>query len=335
VPERSSISQVSQIGVEALNASGTSVAANKRLQSISIEPSPTSEIDQFRPQGQKYSAVASLSKEWVEADLSGRPDFNEIIYPLASVLTNPVATNIMDGAVNTGATRWVFSPNTTVDDNPRTLTVESGSSVRASRFTYGIVNELGLSVSRGGVELSGSLMGRALVDGIALTAAPTLLPLMPMVATQFDVFVDNTSAGLGVTKLGRLLSFDWSIGDRWGPLWVIDSANQNWIGHLETEPSLTFGATVEADAAGMALLTSLRDSSTKFLRIRAVGPQIYAGALPTSYSFTIDMAVKIVDTGGFSDSDGVYAIEWNWAGYHDAAWNKALSVEVVNKVVAL
>jgi CRP-like cAMP-binding protein len=335
MPERSTISQVTQIGVEALNASGTAVAANKRLQTLSIEPSPASDIDQFRPQGQKLPSVASLNKEWVEADVSGRPDYNEIIYPCASAITNPTVNQIMDGATATGAYLWVFPFSTTAESNPRSFTAEAGSPVRAARFTYGMFNELGLSVSRGGTELSGSMFGRALQDGIAMTANPTLLALVPMTTTSFDVFVDNTSTAFGTTKLGRLISAEFSLGDRYNQFYVVDSANPDWVTHIETEPSVTFNMTVEADAAGMALLSNLRSSGTRFIRLRSLGPTIYAGATPIRYSLTIDLAAKIVDTGGFSDEDGVYAIEWNWQGFHDANWGKGLHVEVVNTVPSL
>lgn len=324
--ERSTISQVVQIGVETVP--GTPVAAARRLQALSIEPSVSADVDVFRPQGQKFAALSSLGKEWVEADLSGRATYDEIVYPLSSVLT--AATPVTTG---TGQ-RWTFSPSSTAEDSPRTFTVEHGSAFRADRFAYGLVNEFSMNFSRDSVELGGSMIGRALVDAIVLTAAPTAVPLVPILPTQIDVFMDNTYAGLGTTKLGRLLSAEFSLGSRYGPLWVLDSANPGFVAHVETEPDATLDLVAEADAQAMGLaLGAMRDGSTRFIRIRATGPVIGAG--PTAYSFSLDVAAKVESPGDFSDEDGVYAIGPSLRIVHDAGWGKALSVEVVNSLATL
>lgn len=329
MPERATLAQVVQIGVEA--TAGTAVAAARRLQTIGITPSVNADIDVFRPMGQKYPALANLGREWVEADIEGRVDFNEIVYPLSSVLT-AATVDTPDVAGAPTARRWSFAPASVGDDAPRTFTVEQGSSVRAHRFPYGIVQELGISGSRESVELSGSMLGRRLEDGITLTAGPTTVPLQPVVPTQVDVFMDSTSGGIGVTKLGRLLSWDWNIGGRYGPVWIVDSNQPGFVAHVETEPEVTLGLTHVADAQAMGLLTAVRAGETRFLRLRAIGPLI-GGA--TAYSFTIDMAGKISDIGDFSDEDGVYAIEWTFRAVHDSTWGKALTVEVINTLAAL
>lgn len=329
MPERSSLNQVVQIGVE--TTPGTSVAASKRLQSISIEPSPSVEMDQFRPTGSKYNTLSTLSKEWTEASVTGRATYSEIIYVLSSVLTTGVITS-PDATGAPTARKWVFSPSTTADDAPKTYTIEHGSSVRADKFTYGLMTEVGMAFSRDTVEVTGSLMGRAMTDGIALTANPTLVPLIPVLPTQVSVYLDNTSATLGTTKLTRALTAEWSLGGRFGPLWVLDAANPSYVTHIETEPDLSASLMLEADAQGMGLLNTLRAGDTKFLRIEALGG-IIGGAI--RYTMTIDMAVKVSDMGGFSDADGVYAAEFSFTGVHDSTWGKAIEVSVVNTETAL
>lgn len=331
MPERSSISQVVQIGVEA--TPGTAVAATKRLRSLGIEPSPNIETSQFRPAGSKYKTLAPIGKEWAEASLSGRATYDEILYPLSSVLTTPT------GPVVTGTTgqKWTFKPANDTEDTPKTFTVEHGSAVRAAKFAYGLVTEFGMSINRDAVELSGSMMGRRITDGIVLTAGPTFLPLVPVLPTQVDVFMNDTDATIGTTKLGRLLSLEWTIGDRYGSLWVIDSAQQSWVAHVETEPSAVLNMTMEADTAGMALLDTVRAGSTKFVQIKATGPVIGAG--PATYELKMNMPVKIVDSGGFSDEDGVFAIEWNTIHVFDSTFDGGLGgsmkIEVTNSLTAL
>lgn len=323
--ERSTISQVVQIGVEA--TPGTAVPANKKLQAMGIEPSPQFEISNFRPAGSKFSTLSILGKEWVEADVSGRATYTEIVYPLSSIIGKVTPTTSGSGK------KWTFVPNVSTEDNPQTFTVEHGSSLRAAKFTNGLLTEFGLTINRESVEISGSFLARALQDGITMTPTPTTIPLVPVVPTEIDIFLDDTSVAFGTTKLSRALSCEFTFGDRFGPLWVVDSSNPSFVTHIETEPSLTATILMEADAAGMAYLQALRAGQTKFLRIRATGPTIAGG--PEKYSLSIDMAVKISESGGFSDEDGVYAIEWTFGGIYDGTWGKALSIEVMNDVAAL
>jgi hypothetical protein len=327
MPERSSLNQVVQIGVE--TTSGTAVAASKRLTALSIEPSVNADIDTFRPAGQKYASLTSLGREWIEADLSGRATYTEIIYPLSSVVDTATITTPGGG---TTSRQWVFESDSTADDVPKTFTVEHGSGVRSARFAYGQVTELGLAFSRDAIEVSGSMMGKALEDPFTLTGAATALALIPVQPTEVTVYMDTTSAGLGTTKLTRVLSADWSLGSRFGPVYVLDAANTGFVAMVETEPDLTLDLVMEADANGMAQLARLRDGATRFIRIEALGATIET---TIKYTLRIDMAVKVSDTGGFSDEDGVYAIEWNFTGVHDATWGKSFSITVINTLTAL
>lgn len=333
MPERSTISQVVQIGVE--TTPGTAVAASKRLTGMSIEPNPEAEMDQFRPMGQKYNALSILNKEWVEADISGKPTYTEIVYPLSSLLKSVTPTQIMDGATPTGAYTWLFEPSSTEEDTVKTFTVEQGGSVRAHRFAYGLVNELGLTFSREGTDLSGTMLGRRITDAITLTASPTDVPLVPIIPSQVDIFLDTTSAGIGATKLTRVASVEWGLSGRFNPLWILDSSQASFAGHVEGEPDLSSTISLMADATGMAFLDRMRDGATRFMRIRATGEQIYAGGTPVNHSLTIDMAVKVADPGGFSDEDGVYNSEWDLVGVHDATWGRAFRITVVNNLASL
>lgn len=330
---RASISQTVQIGVEATH--GTAVAANRKLQSLSIEPSINPETDQFRPMGQKWPSLVTLNREWVTANLSGAPTYDEIVYPLSSVLEE--ATVTQPDATNAPSVRlWTFTPSSTDIDTFRTFTVEQGDSTRAHRFAFGAVTEFGLDISRGGIDLSGSMIGTALQDGVTLTAGPTTLPLVPVLPSQVSVYMDNTAAGLGTTKLaaggGPAFSANVNIGDRRGPVWPIDAALDSFGQTVETEPSGSLELTLEADATAMGLLTTLRNGDTKFVRIEAVG-NIIATTFP--YRLTIDLALKVSDIGDFDDEDGVFVVPPTLQLVHDATWGRALQVEVQNTTSAL
>lgn len=395
--ERTSIAQVVQVGVE--STAGTEVACRKLLTALSIEPSASVEVDQFRPMGQKYKTFTAIGKDWTTASLGGRLTYTEIIYPLSSVID--VATVSTPGGA-TDSRDWTFESSTLGEDAPKTFSVQQGSSVRAHKFNYGLVTELSFTFNRTSVELSGQMIGRLLTDGITMTAARTVtdgattntdatltsatasftaadvgalvegtgipagtrilsytnsttvemtanatatasgvtvvigriesVELVPVLGKQVSVYLDDTSGGLGGTKLTRCLQATWSIGNRYAPLWVVDAAQTSWVTHVEVEPDLTVNLQVEADAQGMGLLTALRAGDRKFLRIQAVGDEIETSY---NYTFTVDTAVEVTEVGNFSDQGGVYGVEFTMVGIYDTTWGKAFSIVVRNDLTAL
>lgn len=327
MPERSTVSQVVQIGVE--TTPGTAVAASKQLQSLSLSPSPSIDIREFRPQGKKYPTVQAAGKDWSEGDVEGAATYDEIVYPLASVLGTPVISTPGDAPT---ARQWVFNPSSTVEDTPKTYTIEVGSAVRAHRVAYGLFTELELEFNREEVNLGGSFIGTQLQDGIALTGSPTELPVVPILGSQVDVFMDATSGALGTTKLTRLLGGTWNIGDRFNPFWVVDSSKASWAGHVETAPNATMETTVEADSQGMGMLADVRAGTTRFIRLQAQGA-IIGGA--TRYLLQIDMAMKAQEPEIGEDEDGIYAAGYTWKVFHDPTWGKAITAKVINTLTAL
>lgn len=324
--ERSTISQITQWGVE--STPGTSVAAGKLLQSLDVAPGVQQTMQTFRGSGAKYPAVAAQGKEWMQAALSGALTYNDVVYPLSSVLA--AATPVQMGG--TPAYGWDFLPASRSEDAIKTFTVEQGSALRAHKFVYGLVDELGVTITRDEANLSGRLTGRQLQDGITLTATPTAIPIIPVLPAAFSVYSDTTSAGLGTTKLTRVLAAEYAISNRFNPLWAVDAAQSSFVAHVETEPQAQVRLTLEADAAGMARLPILRAGTTEFVRIEAIGPVI-SGA--NTYLFRIDAAVKWTEIGEFADNDGVWGIQYTGTIVDDATWGKSHSMRVQNTLTTL
>lgn len=333
--ERSTITQSVQVGVE--TAPGTPAAANKRLGSIGFNIGPQTETATQRPIGQKYASLNVLGKEWSEADIEGSPVYSELQYLFASLVNAPTVSQIMDGSTQTGAYRWVFESNTFGDDAPKTLTLEQGSSFRAHRVTHGLISELGFNFDREECTLEGTLIARALEDGITMTATPAGFPQIPIRPTDISVYLDNVSGDLGNTKQERTLSGGWSLGSRFEPLWVVDRDQPSFVSTVEGEPELEFTLTQMADAQAMENLLAMRGGTSRFLRIEALGPVIYTPGSgdPIRYSMVIDCAGQITEVGSFDDEDGVYAVEWTFGGVHDSTWGKAFRIEVVNTAASL
>jgi hypothetical protein len=331
--ERTTISQGVALGVE--TTPGTPVAATRRLGSIGFAPAVKAEFQEQRPIGQKWLNAAILGKEWSESAIEGAPCYTELPYVFSSLLDAGTTTPILDGVTPTGGFTWLFETDSFDADAPKTFTIEQGSNVRAHRAANVIISELMLAISREEVTLEGMALGKAIEDGITLSAGATQLAQVMVKPVEVSLYLDTTAAGLGTTKLTRVLSGEVGIEERYGPLWVVDAALPSFATTIETEPKGTTTLMLEADTQGMSLLTAMRAGSTRFLRVEAVGPTIYTGGVTVKHRLRWDQALQVSEPDEFSDEDGVYAIGWGMSPVHDATWGKAMSVEVITTTATL
>lgn len=337
--ERSSISQSSQIGVE--STPGTPVAAGKRLGSMGFTFGPKVDIKKLLPAGQKYASLQILGKEWTEASINGLAVYPELPYAYASCVNTPTVAQIMDGATPTTAYRYTFTSNTFGDDAPKTFTIEQGSGVRAHRMANAIFTEYTWEWSREEISLGGTVLGKAIEDGVTLTASPTGLPQIPVRPSELSVYLDDASADIGTTKLTRVLSGEFNISDRFSPLWVVDAAQPSFAAIIEVEPTVEFKMTQEANAEGMASLETMRNGENRYLRLQGVGPVIYPGGGDPEdvirHQVTIDVCGQISDLSDLSDSDGVFGVTWTFSANHDPSWGagKAFTIEVITTTATL
>lgn len=326
--ERAAVFQQVQVGLESGGSPGTAVAANRLLTSMDIQPAAQIGVDFFRPQGNKFPTVAAAGKDLTTARVVGKPTYTELAYMLSGLFGAATIT----GPNADGAYTHVYNPASSAADAFTTLTVQRGSAVQAEQFTYGLFTDLGLIFDRDRADLTGAMVGQAQTTGITLTGTPTAIALVPMLPKQFDVWIDNTSAGLGTTKLGRLLQGNLQFGGKYNPLWVVDSSQASFVQVVEQTPNARIRLLVEADATGMAFLAAVRAGSTRFVRLKGTGPLI-AGA--SSYTWTMDMAIKFGSPDPYEDSNGVYAIGLNGMLVHDATWTKALTSTLITTLATL
>lgn len=326
--ERTTVTQVVQIGLE--TTEGTAVAAGKTLPSINILPAIAGNVDAFTSIGNKWPTIHVLGEEWSASAISGKPTYDEVVYLLSSLLSK------VTPAQQSGTTAYksTASPSSTAPDTIDTFTIENGSSVRAHKSAGNFVSDLTLTFSRSAIDLSGTMMGKAITDGITLTASPTAVPQIPLLPAEIEVWLDTTAAGLGTTKLLRVLSGSIQVNNRFGPLWVADRSQASYVAHVELPIAGQVKLMLEADAAGMALLTNMRAGSSMFMRFKTTSSQLAGTAIP--YSFQWDNALQVASPpSSFQDQSGVYAIEWTFDIVHDPTWGKATTVDIVNTRTAL
>lgn len=323
--ERATINQVTQWGVETVL--GTEVNANKLMSALMVEMGPELESSRYRPSGGKFETIIVPNREWTGAGISGPITFTEIIYPLNSVLQKVTPTGA--GTPKT----WTMAPAQTQADTIASYTVEMGSAVRASLFTGAIVTALDLEFSTQGCELSGEMWGGAMQDGITMTATPTALALKPVLPKHVSVYLADTQAGLDAADpLLRVVSAGWSVGNRFGQVWVLNGATDP-AAFVELPIDLGARLRLQADAEGMGLLTTMRTGATKFMRILAESEEEVDTGAP--YMLQIDTAVKVADVSRFEDEEGQMVLQWDFGGVYDSVWGKATEATVVNALATL
>jgi hypothetical protein len=334
--ERASINQRVQVGVE--TTSGTAAAANKLLESFKFVFGIEAEVAYFRATGRKYPAEQEEQQEWSSGSMDGNMDYNGLVYPLSGIAG---AATISASASSATAKQWLFVPPITGNTTVKTFTFEQGDAVRAHKIAYGLFTQWGYKLTRKEFTTSGTLMGQLLSDGITLTSSPTGITLAPMVGKQVNVYLDTTSAGLGTTQLTRVISAEYTFDNVYGPAWFLNRATPSFTTHIDMEPKCTFKIMVEADSAGMALLGYLQSGTTYYVRVDALGALIASdggtGTDPVYQSFKHDMALKFGKPSAFSDSDGIFAIEWEATVVEDLGWSSgtAQKFTLVNLLTAL
>ncbi|MBP8291936.1 MAG: hypothetical protein KAX65_04135 [Caldilineaceae bacterium] len=328
MPERASIFEIVQFGAE--SAPGSIAVADSKLLSLTLTAQPKVGINTYTGRGAKFPVTTALNKEWVEASVTGPMTYTDIAYILNGLLCLVSPTG-----ASTGKT-WVHAPDSDGPDTVQTYTVEGGSSVRATRFLHGLFTGATFNFTRDECTVDASMIGQALIDGATLTPNPVDVALVPLTATQVAVSVSDTQASLaGAAALTRVLSCSWGLTNKAGPVWAMPSTGvtSSFAAFVESAPEIRVKLLMEADAAGMGLLTQARANTTKWLRIKATSTAVVEGATP--YSLTIDTPLRVAGDFPFSDKDGVYAVEWDLVGVHDGTWGKACEVTLVTTVAAL
>jgi hypothetical protein len=336
-PEISTVNQRTQIGPEA--TPGTAVTATKHLDCFDFVYGIDPTVSSYRPSGTKYDASQEEDTEMTSISVTGNLDYNGVIYLLSSAMgvITPTAANS-----STTAKQWKYIPPVSGSIQPQTYSIEQGDATRARKFNYGLLSDFGYKGTRKApFTVSGKGFGQPLTDDITLTASPTDVALAQAVEKQFDVYLDPTSGALGTTQLLRVLSIDYSFGGIYGPFFALNRSTTGHGGHVDLGPKTSIKILMEADSAGMAPLSYLRQGTIYYLRVDALGAQIAsdggAGTDPIYNGFTHDMAIKFGKPSAFKDDQGIFALEWECNVVQDPTWGsgQAQEVTVTNLITAL
>lgn len=190
---RSSQNQSTQIGPEATNARGTAVDCDTRLASMSIELTPDVTTVQFGPTGQRWNSVVVVGKDKTAAEISGVAVYNELPYPLASVVGNVAPTQ--PGGTTTYD--WVFTSAPAGGNTYRTYTVEQGDLFRAVRATQLTIGEFGVEINRDEFTVSGNAIAKLFTDDVQMyrNEQQNVVPSGTMTAGSFTLIAVHPTTG--------------------------------------------------------------------------------------------------------------------------------------------
>jgi hypothetical protein len=329
MPRRSSIGNVTQIRKET-TIGVDPTTGTKILKSLALMPKPAADVNLFRAASGLFPSVAALGREWSTLDAPDSPPlFDEIIYPLSSLIQAAVITTPGGGTLSR---IWTFSMPTAGGVVPISYTVEYGSSAGAELVKGTIFNDFHINITREGIQAGGSAFGQIWTPGVTLTASPTALPNKPILPSTVDVFVDPTWAGLGTTKLTADFVANLSITNRWGQIWPINSAKVSWDDVTETEPTARLELSVENNAAGQAFITKMRASTLSYVRVVATSTDFIETTIP--WKLTIDFVGMVAEAPGTGDQDGLYVLTVPLAAFSDGT-NPPIKIAVQNSQTAL
>jgi len=321
--EKASVFQTTQIGIE--TTAGSAVAANLKLAATSIIPGPRLEADAFRAQGNKYPSFVTPNKEWSEFSIEGKLTYNEVTYLLSSLIAAPTPTQ--GGSIS--AYTWTFTSDTDGEDAGKTFTIEQGDANSMWTVAGARVSGMTFTFNRSEVSISGSGYGEPFdTSGTALTANPTTLDALPVLPTHLKFYMADTRDGLGATAMTRGFSLIWSLTDKVGLAWPV---GQHPV-MVELAPSITATLRVATDTTGLGLIAKMRAGTTKWFRVLAEGATI-----KDSYKnkFQLDFPAQIVGVSDPSDEEGIYVMEYEMSGVHDATWGKAFEITLINSLSKL
>jgi hypothetical protein len=275
--------------------------------------------------------MSVANKEWSEFTIQPSAlTYTEFVYLLAAGIG--FAAPIADG---TNGKKWIAALADSGASTLKTLTIEQGSSIRAEKAAYGHLTSLSYSISRDAVEVSAAGAAQRITDGITMTASPTEIALKPVSPATVDIYLDTAHGALGTTKLLNVISFEYTMADRLGQMWPVNSANSSF-GYIVERRSINSMVKIAAvaDAEGMAFLAQWRAGTTKFLRVKALGDAI-AGGTPSQYTFQHDMAVQVARLTDKKLDDDAVLVEFELVIVGDSGWGKAQEFTVINELAAL
>lgn len=243
-------------------------------------------------------------------------DFDATPAELLNALTDLVNVNVGDFQVTGG-------PGNSGGTTP--YLIEGIGALAGTNLTQPTIDDT-LLVGGGAV----GTISTTQAGGVAGTVSQ--VPQRPASRTQMDMFIDNTFAGIGTTKIVPPYAGSFEIADKFIPFWAFNTDYSSFADTVRTPAEVKASFSTSNDAAARALYSSISSNPVKYIRYLIQGENIGASA---DEMIRVDIAVRIESIDTDQDANGVYGRKFNWAANHDSDMNGAYRVRVVNRLTAL
>lgn len=270
------IGRLTQISPEVTHGVAPASGATKQLIDLTFQLDPNYKSTEIRGTGHRFlSTVAPDGQEYSGGKVAGSLSYNSWVYVMsmmfgAAVITTPA------GAVN--ARKWSWTVPLTGSINPVSMDIEQGDTADSEQYLYSICDSWGIDATRSVVTPAATFLMRAVnkltpngtFAGMT-TAGVTAIPAEPVLPKEWSVYMDSTSANLGVTKLTRAFHAKLDYGGAFQAFFPLDNALSSYGGIADGEqPKTTFLVELMKDPlVGEALWPIARAGQTKYLRLTA------------------------------------------------------------------
>lgn len=315
---------------------GTAItAAMKRYLGIKGTIGWEVEKEYFRASGYKAVTGENTITELGTADLEVQQDYNAMLPLLSGPFGAPASAATATPTPTTVAYEHVFNINARAADTLATFTAMWGDASRALQATNMAFHGLTIGVQRTELSLSSSAILRAPQTGVTLpTTGVTEVPMVPVRASTYNVYLDTTWAGLGTTKLLALYATEIDFGEKYGPDWIVNSAVPSFNELMEQEDiDYTQSLTVGFDATAEGLIADALQGGMRFVRVECVGPSING---TDNYRLRVDTAVRLnpTDVGSAPNSPAV-VVNFDGTLQVDGTSGNFARVSLINTLASL
>lgn len=330
-----------QVGIEAVGAKGTLVAATRQL----IGNHGWSEEQDFyrSPYPAGYRATPGgagvIMRKGVSLDIETELSAEDALWPLMTGVLGSVSPSTSD----TTAKTWVFSPElTTAAVTIQSLTAEFIHGDGTTNHYYGesgymLTQEFSYEWAYNQVaKMKAKLFGRARQTD---TPTPALVPYPTreaLVSNALIVSLDTTWAGLGGSALtGIVRSANFVCQTGYAPDYTLAGRSDvDHTGHKVGMIGGTLSLVMEFDANGAAAaLTNWRANNIVFIRLKNTGS--LAGAATVYRTVQVDGAYRFVSTPTFSADGEQVLVTVSLEAVRDTTANKILEFTAINKLAAI
>lgn len=320
---------------------GTAVT-NAMRRVLGIKGVPGWEVDgtNFVPSGVKVNTARVVNTETATFTAETLQDYNALLWTLTGGFGAPAApVQVLEAENPVPAYRHVFSLNPFAPDSVVTFTGIWGDAQQAVTLRHLFFNSLGITVNRGGLSFDTSIRAMVPETGASIPAGGSITTIgtVPVASRSWSIYIDDTWATLGTTKMLAMYEGQLSFGDKYDMDYVVDAAKPSFNSIVEAESTDRTGSLkVGFDAAAVGLVGDYKDGQLKFIRFESEGPTI-PGTTTTRFTVELDVCVVIENPGTFENAPNSASrtLPFNMSIALDPVSNKAAEALVINSVASL